>query len=234
MALSNLKGKYSGEKCVILGNGPSLKLELIQRIHSANVFSFVANGFCLIFHKTEFQPDAVCMSNYDAIRKFGTQYSQHTFKFFKFGWHEKTRIKENIENVFELPFSCSHEEGKHSAPFIKDANFTLDPEKENFCGDTVLLDFAIPVAFYMGFTEMYLCGVDCDYSKGYFSAKYSISAKKNFRGMVNNDYSIAIPSYRYVKGFLFSHGRRIYKVTESKRLDFIETCTLEDAFGVGE
>lgn len=228
----SVRDKYSGDKCVIFGNGPSLTVDHVKRVIKSKTFTFVANGFCLIFDKINFTPDVVCMSNYDAIKKYGASYPAETLKFFREGWHQ--HINYSIENVYELPFSCEHDLGNHKGLFIKDGNFTLDPWVENFCGDTVLLDFAVPLAYYMGFKEIYLIGVDCDYPKGYFSAKYSISAKKNFRGMVNNDYSIAIPSYRYVKSFLFSHGRRIYKVTESKRLDFIETCTLEDAFGVGE
>ncbi len=224
-----VRDKYNGDKCVIFGNGPSLTIDHVKRVIKSKIFTFVANGFCLIFDKIKFTPDVVCMSNYDAIMKYGAGYPTETLKFFREGWQQ--HINYNIENVYELPFSCEHDLGNHKGSFVKDGNFTLDPWKENFCGDTVLLDFAVPLAYYMGFNEIYLIGVDCDYSKGYFTERYSISAKDTFKGMVNNDYSIAIPSYRYVNNFLTDHGRKIYKLTESKQLGFIETCSLNKAFG---
>ncbi|MEE9118713.1 MAG: hypothetical protein V3U02_09005 [Calditrichia bacterium] len=229
LAFRQLKNAYTGYKCALLGNGPSLTLDIIKQLQLSGVYSFVVNGFCLIFDEINYRPNAVCMSNFDAIKRFIKTYPRETIKFLKAGWRQ--HLDYAVENVYELPFNCEHDLGKHNGPFIKDGYFTLDPAKENFCGDTVLLDFAIPLAFYMGFKEMYLLGVDCDYSKGYFSGKYSVSATKNFKGMVNNDYSIAIPSFRYVNDFLTKHGCRMYKLAENKRLDFIETCSLEHALG---
>ncbi len=227
--LGELKGKYSGGKCVVLGNGRSLSIELVEQVQSAAIYSFAVNGFCLIFDETDYRPSAVCMSNYEAIGRFGSSYPIDTLKFFKAGWEQE--IDDILENSYGLPFNCDHDLGKHNAPFIKDGNFTLDPARENFCGDTVLLEFAIPLSLYMGFKEIYLLGVDCDYSKGYFCERYQVSAVGSFKGMVNGDYSIAIPSFRFAKQILNSHGCRIYKLTASNRLDFIETRSLEEAFG---
>ncbi len=229
LSFEHLKNKYSGSRCVVFGNGPSLTIELIQQIQEADLFTFAANGFCLLFDKIDFRPSAVCMSNYDAIQKFGASYTETPFKFFKAGWQNHTNLEHAIGNVYDLPFSCNHDLGQHGSGFIKDRNFTLDPSQQNYCGDTVLLDFAIPLAFYMGFHEIYLCGVDCDYSKGYFSKDYTISARSTFKGMVNGDYSIAIPSYQYTKDFLTSHGRHLYKLTHSTPLSFIETSQLQHA-----
>lgn len=228
--LTEFKNKYEGSQCLIFGNGPSLTPEILRKIKDLGIFSFAANGFCLIFDQVDFIPDAVCMSNYDAIKRFASEYPDKSIKFFKKGWHKHVHLP--FKNVYELPFKCEHDAGKHKNKFIKDGYFTLDPGKENYCGDTVLLDFAIPLAFYMGFREIYLAGVDCDYSKGYFSKKYDIAAKKDFKGMVNNDYSIAIPSYQYTHRFLSGHGCKLYKITESARLDFIETRFPTQTLGV--
>lgn len=226
--LAHLKGKYKDDKCVIFGNGPSLTIEQVRKSMDLGIFSFVVNGFCLMLDDIDFIPDAVCMSNFDAIKKFALRYPEETLKFFKASWRQHADF--TLENVYDLPFDCEHDRGKHNAPFIKDGNFTLDPSEVNYCGDTVVLDFAVPLAFYMGFREMYFLGVDCDYSRGYFSDKYAVSAKENFRGMVNNDFSIAIPSFRFAKDFLARQGRKLYKLTDSRRLDFIETCSLKQAF----
>ena len=173
------------------------------------------------------------MENYSAIQTYGNLYPSNVIKFFKSGWKQNVSHHKPKKNVYELPFLCSHDLGVHKARFIKDGYFSIDPFKENFCGDTVILDFAIPLAFYMGFSEIFLCGVDTDYSKGHFTENYisaEISKNSNYKSMINDDYSIAVPGYHYTCNFLTSRGRKIYKLTESKRLEFIESVNLDDIF----
>ena len=137
------------------------------------------------------------------------------------------------KNVYDLPFLCSHDLGVHKVLFIKDGYFSIDPFKENYCGDTEILDFAIPLAFYMGFNKIYLCGVDTDYSKGHFADNYisaEISKNINYKSVINDDYSVAVPGYNYTCNFLTSKGIKIYKLTESERLEFIESVSLDNIF----
>ena len=229
--MNSFRDRFAGEKCVIFGNGPSLTLELIEQINKSNLFTFSVNGFCLLFHQTDFRPSCVCMENYSAIQTYGPLYSSAVIKFFKFGWEKNVPNPKDYKNIFNIPFLCSHDLGYHKSLFIKDGNFSINPFKENYCGDTVILDFAIPLAFYMGFRKIILCGVDTDYSIGHFNKNY-INAQNsnniNFKSMLTGDYSIAVPGYRYSKKFLLSRGREIYKLTKSKRLNFIETINFDD------
>lgn len=224
--VSDLRGVSAGEACLVLGNGPSLTPRLLARIKASGVFGFAANGFCAMFAQSDYRPDAVCMSNFDAVRKFGNKYPREVLKFYKRGAAEV--LGSDPGNLFELPFACEHGDGVHAAPYIKDGNFSLDPSRENFCGDTVLLDFALPVAHYMGFARYYIAGVDCDYSKGYCSKDLQISAKPGFKGMVHGNYSIAIPSWMYAVDFLRGRGCEVYKLTASPRLDFISDVSVEE------
>ena len=80
----------------------------------------------------------------------------------------------------------------------------------------------------MGFSEIYLIGVDCDYSKGYFHKDCMKTwAPEGYKGMSTGDYSIILPSYRYTYEYFKSMGRSVYKITESKYLDFIPTKKLD-------
>lgn len=227
--LSELKDSQLGNACIILGNGPSLTLELLDVFRHLKIFSFVANGFCLIFDKTEFRPDAVCMSNMDAVSRFGASYPQSALKFYVEG--AGVQLGSGLRNLFELPFACKHDQGLHTSPFIGDGNFSLDPSIVNYCGDTVVLDFALPIAFFMGFTEVFLCGVDCDYSKGYFCHGYEKNASPGFKGMIHGDYSIAIPAYEYTEKIFRQNGRRLARLTQSDKLSFIKYCEIEELIG---
>ena len=221
----SLKDKYIGEKCFVFGNGPSLNASILKMIKdNCDIFCFATNGFALIFDQIRFFPDAVCMSNYEAIEKYAHLYPDNTVKFLKEGWSDRTKLS----NVYELPFACSHELGVHKGAFIKDGNFAENPFEQNFCGDSVVLDFCIPLAYFMGFKYIYLIGVDCDYSKGYFTGKYEKSFREGFKGMINNDFSISIASFKYTYDFLKEKGRQLYKITESKKFDFIPDITLKE------
>jgi len=227
--ISSFKNKFKGKRCVIFGTGPSLTLNLINEINNAanKIFSFTANGFCVVFNDIEFRPNAVCMSNYFAVEHYLKHYPDSTLKFLRSGWEGVVPYKP--KNVYSLPFECNHSEDScHIAPFIKDGNFTTDPGIINYCGDTVLLDFCFPLAYYMGFSEIYLIGVDCDYSKGYFHKDCMKTwAPEGYKGMSTGDYSIILPSYRYTYEYFKSMGRSVYKITESKYLDFIPTKKLD-------
>jgi len=212
-----LKDKFVNRSCFVLGNGPSLSFELLKTIASKKFPVFVSNGFCIALDQIEFYPDFVCMSNFDAVRKYLDFYSPNTIKFIKKGYTGINKYK----NIYELPFECEHDKGIHKAPFIKDGFFSDNPFEVNYCGDTVLLEFAIPLAYFMGFKTIYLAGVDCDYTKGYFVDNYKKSCTQNFQGMINNDFSIAIPSYNYAFNFLKSKDIKIFRLTKSLKLDFI-------------
>lgn len=223
--LMELKNIHAGRGCLVLGNGPSLTTKLLDSMDKSGVFGFSANGFWAVFGRTGYRPDAVCMSNYDAVTQHGSHYPPETLKFFKLG--SRGLLGQEPGNLYELPFPCEHDKGTHEGPFIKDGHFAVDPGKETFCGDTVLLDFAVPLACYMGFKRIYLAGVDCDYTKGYLDPALCIRARKGFKGMVHGDYSISIPSYRFCFEFLDRKGVGLFKLTASERLNFIPTMDYE-------
>lgn len=221
----DFKNSHTNEACYILGSGPSLTEAVLRMVARKRMFTFVSNGFGLIFKKINIAVDAACMSNQDAIQKYLGLYGDTVLKFVK---KIPNAAYPGAQNVFELPFDCEHDKGIHRNKFIKDGFFTADPFKENFCGETVILDFCLPLASYMGFKQIYLGGVDCDYTKGYFVDTYKKAEVPQLKGMINNDFSIAIPSYRFAYAYLQKKGVTIKRFTDSKRLSFIPFISFEE------
>ena len=52
--LKNLKGKYSGQRCFIMGNGPSLNKTRLELLADEAVWGF--NKIYLLFDKIEWKP----------------------------------------------------------------------------------------------------------------------------------------------------------------------------------
>lgn len=221
----DFKNSHHEKSCIILGNGPSLTVSVLQKISQKNLFTFVANGFGLIFKKMPVKIHAVCMSNKEAIEKYLALYPEQTLKFVK---KMPGKVYKEISNVYQLPFECEHDKGIHKSKFVKDGFFTLDPFKQNYCADTVLLEFCFPLAFFMGFSRIYIGGVDCDYKKGYFVDTYKKSKVPQLKGMLNNDFSIAIPAYQYAYRFLKNEGVEVMRFTESEKLAFIPFISIDE------
>jgi hypothetical protein len=218
------KNKYHGETCIILGNGPSLTIPLLVQLNTLGIFTFVSNGFILVKNKLDCSINAVCMSNEGAIHKYLRDYPDDTLKFIK---KSNSNNYRDLKNVYELPFECEHEKGIHKADYIKDGNFSFNPWDINFCGDTVILDFCLPLAYFMGFKQIFMAGVDCDYSKGYFVEGYELADLPEFKGMINDDFSIALPSYLYVYNLFSESGVSLRRLTKSERLSFIPSCSID-------
>ena len=54
--LSSYKNKYSGKRCFLIGNGPSLKAEDLTKLYKNGDITFAFNRVYNIFDDTEWRP----------------------------------------------------------------------------------------------------------------------------------------------------------------------------------
>ena len=95
-----------------------------------------------------------------------------------------------------------------------------------YSGCTVI-GFAIQLAYYMGFKEVYLLGVDCDYSKG----KYFDDMKLNRFFNAGNEkfgWNKIFKSYEVLKNVFEKDDRKIYNATKGGKLEVFDRKKLED------
>ncbi|RXJ66669.1 hypothetical protein CRV08_12345 [Halarcobacter ebronensis] len=154
---TQLKDKYAGKRCFIIGNGPSLNKHDLTLL--AKEYTFGVNG---IFYKTEecgFKPtfyvvedNHVIDDNLETINIYNCEY-----KFFP--TRDKSKILETSNTLFfEYEMGFFNENNKY---FCK-PRFSFDCEDKIFAGQTVTYT-NIQLAYYMGFSEIYLIGVDFNY-----------------------------------------------------------------------
>ena len=154
--LKQYKNRYAGERCFIIGNGPSLKAEDLDKIK--NYISFASNRIYVIFDKTEWRPKFYVCQDYRMILLSASEIS-------------KVEAELKIIPMFEF---CKR-------PDINNAIFTRMQNSEKFIKRHELPDFSdditkctyegmtvtyanIQIAVYMGFKKIYLLGVDHSYS----------------------------------------------------------------------
>lgn len=155
--LSTLYNAFRGERCFIIGNGPSLNKHDLSLIE--NEYTFGVNSFYYKTRETGFRPffyvvedSSVMKENIDEIRDYYAP-----FKFFP-------TIYKNIHPEAANTFFFDMNRGfyEKSSPNYVVPRFSTDASREVFCGQSVTY-INLQLAFFMGFTEVYLIGMDFDY-----------------------------------------------------------------------
>jgi hypothetical protein len=155
--LQQFYGRYAGERCFIIGNGPSLNkhdLRLLQNEYSFGVNSLYykskETGFIPTFYVVE--DSSVLKENINEIVKY-----EAPFKFFPSlykNYHPKA------DNVYFFQMNRGFYE--KNSPNFSIPRFSTDISQNIYCGQSVTY-MNLQLAHYMGFTEIYLIGMDFSY-----------------------------------------------------------------------
>jgi hypothetical protein len=155
-ALASFKDLHSGERCFLIGNGPSLGRLDLTRLEGELAFT-VNRGYLaasLGLPKTPYYviTDPLTYGPYaEEVRN-----AQVGTRFYRADVYDLSEYQEaaDREPAVRVPF--------HRAPTMDDGYFAEDATTGVFRGFTVLLD-AAQLAFMMGCSEVYVIGCDLDY-----------------------------------------------------------------------
>lgn len=148
--LRKYKNIHEGKRCFIIATGPSLKQTDISGLKDE--YTFGVNALCMKFQEFGWRTNYFALSDYNAFKKMSPILTEAKMEFFC-TWF----TKDNPYCVFVPTFI-------HNC-YMVDYNkkiFTKEIEAGIGDGNTVALQ-AIQIAAYMGFKDIYLLGVDCNY-----------------------------------------------------------------------
>lgn len=156
-SLKKLHNKFVGKRVFIIGNGPSLNRHDLSLLKDE--YTFGVNG---IFYKTDevgFKPtfyvveDPYVMSdNIEKINDYECQY-----KFFPQNYKSMVKNRKNV-TFFTMDRGYYHP----LSPYFSIPRFSADASHRLYCGQSVTM-INIQLAYYLGFTEVYLIGMDHSY-----------------------------------------------------------------------
>lgn len=158
--LKNFKNIHKGERCFLVGNGPSLNGNDLNALKHNSAYSFAANRIFKIFEETDWRPDAyVCEDEfilgeiYDSLEKYnlGEKFIPIFAKWFK-------NVNVNGANYY-LQSTNKDERLATGRP-----DFFSDNIADHICTRSSVLLTCAQLAMYMGFDELYLIGVDHSFS----------------------------------------------------------------------
>ncbi|MCR5796536.1 MAG: CDP-glycerol glycerophosphotransferase family protein [Eubacterium sp.] len=235
--LRSYKNKHKGERCFLIGNGPSLKISDLEGLQEKGEITFGCNLVTKVFDQTKWRPDYYFMidricAKYrseeidEAIGDIPLFTNITTYNIFR----QKPKNPVILYNIAKAKYRV------HSSPLAY-----YIPS-----GSTVM-SLMIEMAVYMGFKEIYLVGCDCtstfsgnthfikDYTDDNLKEKDAkkIIARMRKLGIEGDDYEKyfldgSLNAYTLLKEHAMKRGVNIYNATRGGALEVYERRNLDD------
>jgi hypothetical protein len=141
--LHSFRDKHLGERCFIIGNGPSLNQTDLSRLRDE--YTFGLNRIYLLFPKLGFTTSYYVSINRLVLTQFADEIAQQ-IPVDKFTSWENYSITKDISDIF---YFYRH----NSAGFYKDIT-------QGLWGGATVTYVTMQIAYYMGFQQVILIGVD--------------------------------------------------------------------------
>lgn len=232
--VKSLKDIHKNESCFIIGNGPSLLAEDLDKLNSAGTPSFGVNRIFHIFPNTAWRPTYyLCLDTYlamielDEIKQIGD--------FPKFLNCDCAPIDRKPED--QIHYLCLYRKFMVNPRIIPATTMSSDVSIFSQRASTVVAN-AIELAVYMGFTTIYLIGVDNNYKLKRVNGKVceDPSVKNSYFSQMKDrdvlpsiqDVDFMTGSYIVCKKLAEEHGVKIYNATRGGKLEVFERVDFDE------
>jgi len=220
--LRKFKDIHKGERCFIIGTGPSLNKTNLSLIRDEIIFGV--------------------NTLYTGLEKFKLKCKYYAVSDFMV-WENHYRNILMLDTILFLSCGAADlylREGRHLGDnqraevyIIKEleriwtsGEISKDITRGIYPGETIMIDICLQVAYYMGFDKVYLLGCDCDYS-GLHRFDGSITDNMGGRGVLG-DWSDIFRGYEICKRAFEADGREIINATVGGKLEIFKRERLED------
>lgn len=227
--------KHDGDKCFVIGNGPSLQLQDLNRIYEKGIASFGSNMIFNCYAKTKWRPDYHFFADPAHIRKVcidgNLDYLSQNCKYlFSRNDGEMEKYISQIANlvIYKAVFSASKDK----------IEFSSDCSQKIYMGNSATYTI-LQMAVYMGFKEIYLLGMDHVFTETRQSDG-SIKINKNVKNhaeILGNyavsgvaDMDAVTSAYQSAKEYADAHGIKIYNATRGGKLEVFERVDFDSLF----
>ena len=225
MKIKKYKEKHKNKKCFIVGNGPSLKIDDLNRIYRNNICSFGLNLIYKMFSDTIWRPTFLAISDYTLYRTYYDDIKNMNNQILFVRDFYEVEDTPHIKGINYFPSS-----GKRD--YYDMQKFSTDITKNVYSGYTVMYD-AMQIAVYMGFTEIYLIGADFSYlgeaiKQGNHVYDYKEKDKRDVSGTIHID--VSLNAFKLAKKYAEENGIKIYNATRGGKLEVFERKDLDELF----
>lgn len=239
--LKTLKNIYAGkERCFVIGNGPSIQNQDLTKLKDE--VTFATNWFVLHKQYENICPKYYCISDprlfYDKkiavkLLKLLSEKALQAEMFFPLRAQSKIKKSSVFKNnrVWYLDYILY--------PIWESKEVSLNIHKGVFTGDTVIIDFCLPIAYYMGFKKIYLLGCDCSLGKNdakeqnkrhFYDESEHISQQRSDLYLKDQWLQRVIVSYETVRQTFENSGKKVYNAGNGGKLEVFERVEYDHLF----
>ena len=229
VSIKDLRSRFSGERCFIIGNGPSLRNTDLTRLRDE--FTIGLNRIYLNYPAMGFQPTFYCSVNPSVIEQFSEEIdSLNSVKFLR------ADSAKHLANQWNTFFMKS----------IRGIGFNENLENQEWFEGWTVTFCAMQVAYHLGFNDVVLVGVDHFFERSGKPNKTVRSTADDVnhfdptyfgKGVVWQypDLERSEQSYKIAKEIFESDGRRILDATIGGHLKIFEKADYDEltAFAAG-
>lgn len=241
---------YQGQRCFIIGNGPSLAIDDLEKLK--NEFTFACNSIYGIYERTDWRPTFFCA--WDTPYCEGILKKRETVNYLLSncdaaftGTNKNMRFLRDdadFQNLFYVRARYKTDE-KSGLPLFSD-----DCSQCCYAAGTVTY-LMMQLAAYMGFCEIYLLGMDMSYSFKLledgtidYSDSYAQGIKEKEENVelqtevakILTTYEIGERErvfgkcYMAARQYALSHGIKIYNATRGGKLEVFDRVNFDELF----
>lgn len=226
---NGLRNRYKGQRCFVLGNGPSLKVADLELLK--NEVTFAANKIYLCFDETDWRPTfysvedllvaQTCRAEILAVDRTTKIFADHMLPY--------------------LPRQANHHYARWLPPMDNRSpfrEFSTDLTKGICWGSTITYSM-LQMAVHMGFSEIYILGLDHSYvepktkqdgalvSEGevnHFHPEYRKPGERWHYPVLDR----LEHSYQFAKDYCDAIGVRVYNASRFSKLDTFPRANLDE------
>jgi len=219
--LKRFKNIHQGERCFIIGNGPSLLVEDLELLKRNKEITFGVNRIYKIFDKTEWRPDYYVIVDSFLQDKISNEIEKYDFSAVFVG----KNYTNDINNLNDRYFCFSR-----MANNLDEDNFSENIENFIYAGGTVIYE-VMQIAAYMGFKEIIVLGVDMSEDKvgekfPHFYEEEEDTSNRLGRG--NTSYALA--AFPIARKYAKEHGIEIKNATRGGNLEEFPRINMDTFF----
>lgn len=226
--LKRFKGIYPNKRCFVVATGPSLAIKDLEKLKKEITFSM--NSIYLSYSSTSWRPTYYGIQDPLVYEKIQHEIHDEDFKACFIGSNvaKSFNLKpQNNRYIFPLDLL------NHQMPKSKiNTKFSDNICTRIYSGYNIAYTM-IQIAIYMGFTEIYLLGADCDYlqTKKYFKEDKNRGEEKYFtKSFLAGNTDRFIAAYLVAKQYADQHNIKIYNATRGGKLEVFERVDFDSLF----
>jgi hypothetical protein len=227
--IGEFKNIHRGDRCFVLGSGPSLNKQNLKPLEKEIVIGCNASFYLNKDYNLKFK--------YYVVSEFGASFKPKSRHIPMLSLDTILFIGGPAASAYSKNIDYYKQYKKAEVILIKDGEKpTKDTEKwkdRDIVNGTPLYRhipaaMALPISYYMGFDKVYLLGIDMDYTmnQNYFYGSRIPSGEMHNKSY----YDRSIKEFGFIASAFEEDGRKLYNATKGGNLNNVERINFEELF----